>query len=117
MVESTISAIDTMKHYPGSKLWEFFGFLPDGLYRSIAIKDDPTERAKCSVVRVQFLHVQAVIDNLISTFPSLPLFAAMCILDPQNLPSDTDDLGTYGDDDLDLLLNHFGSPKLDVLPQ
>ena len=41
-----------------------------------------------------------------SRFPSLPLFAAMSIL--ENLPSDSDDL--------DLLLNHFGSPKLDVLP-
>ena len=79
------------------------------------VRDNESERAKFCSIRRQFL--QAVIDNVRARFPALPLFAAMSILDPHNLPSNVVDVGSYGDTKLDTLLDHFGCLNVIWHPQ
>ena len=64
-------------------------------------------------VRRPFL--TAIIDHLRSRFPSNDLFEAFSIFYPHAIPVDCpDQLGVYGEDKLQLILNHYHDTPLEV---
>ena len=57
----------------------------------------------------------AVIDHLRNRFPAMELLEAFSIFNPHTLPaSDVDELAAYGDDKLEVLLDHYSGTALEL---
>ena len=55
----------------------------------------------------EFLH--ALVENISDRFPSIPVLAALAVLDSRNLPP-VNRLAGYGDPQIRILTDHFGQP-------
>ena len=65
--------------------------------------------------RVHYPFLVAVIDHLRNRFPTMELLEAFSIFKPHSLPaSDADELGTYSDDKLEVLLGHYSGTALEL---
>ena len=51
-------------------------------------------------------------DNIHARFPSVAILDALSVFDPRNLPP-IEDLVGYGDQQIQMLINHFGEQALE----
>ena len=56
--------------------------------------------------------MQELLDNIHARFPSVAILDALSVLDPGNLPP-IEDLVGYGDQQIRMLINHFGEQALE----
>ena len=79
--------------------------------------DGPTSAEKQAFKsRIELVYVQAIIDKLNDRFPHVELIHTFSLFDPHALPCDEEDLTSYGQDKLDVLLSTIalisdGCPK------
>jgi hypothetical protein len=102
-VKSTIDTISKYKHTDGPNL---DSVLANDL-RDFQITPTSAEK-QAFKSRIQVVYVQAIIDKLNDRFPHVELIHAFSLFDPQALPSDEEDITSYGQDKLDVLLSTFG---------
>lgn len=115
MVHSTTSAIKAMKTVPGPILKSFQdevgtvdGITPTFKGKEIKLSSTSKEQFK----RMSLTFIDKVVDNLKQRFPEVDTITAMKLLDPQFLPQKQSSLATYGVCELDVLLEHYGTPKV-----
>ena len=101
-LKSTIDAISKYKHTDGPNLGKV-----DYVLANFVIAPTSAEK-QAFKSRIQVIYVQAIIDKLNDRFPHVELIHAFSLFDPHALPSDEEDLTSYGEDKLDVLLSTFG---------
>ena len=73
----------------------------------------PKRRLFKSGIQIKF--IEALVNQLRDCFPHVELLGSFSIFDPQNLPSDEEQLTTYGQDEVKLLTTAYGEgPNLVV---
>ena len=72
---------------------------------SIPVTSEQREQFKCAI---QAKYVEAIIDQLNDRFPNSEILSAFSIFDPHSLPSDEDELATYGQLSVDILMRAYG---------
>ena len=115
-VDACITALEAFKTTPGPRLVQFTSQSPtepgDSFYfHEQKITDSPAQREQFRSIKEKFLDL--LIDNLRSRFPDNGILYSFSILDPQNLPLESD-MASYGNDQLEVLCAHYGTAKLVV---
>ena len=57
---------------------------------------------------IQCKYVEAIVKQLQDRFPHVEVLSAFSVFDPQNIPSEEDQLTTYGQDELEMLTKAYG---------
>ena len=106
-VNAAVASITAMGSHPGPALAEFMEQVErnnDALYGHM-LKMSPSDPLQFK--KLQELFLEAVVENLQARFPQTSVLSAMSILDPGNLPKNKAELPTYGNCQLDVLIDHF----------
>ncbi|XP_011403997.1 PREDICTED: SCAN domain-containing protein 3-like [Amphimedon queenslandica] len=109
MVNSAIRALQTLQSSPGPHLASFLEEIgsEEGqvIYKQQTIEVNSTQKASFETVKSSF--IDEIIKNLKTRFPQVELMTAIKILDPRNLPKKDDKIDSYGDSELDVLLQYY----------
>ena len=70
------------------------------------------DRDECECFASMRSFANAVISNLEDRFPDLPVWSSFKIFDPQSYPSKVTQLRGFGEENVKILLKHFGEPKV-----
>ncbi len=114
MVNFTVRALQTLKSTPGPHLALFLEEVGsvdehDGevVYKQQTIKDSSKQREDLEHTKTLF--IDEVMKNINTRFPQVVLMTAMKILEPSNLPERDTEIDGYDDEELNVLLQHFGN--------
>ena len=100
-----IDTISKYKESPGPNLSKVDEVISSDLKDfSIPVTNEQREQFKCAI---QAKYVEAIIDQLNDRFPNAELLSAFSIFDPHSLPSDEDELATYGQLSVDILMRAY----------
>ena len=104
-LKSIIDTINEYKDTPGLNLSKIDQVLSTDLKD---FNNEPTDIQKEAFKSsIQVKYIEAIIKKLQDRFPHVELLDAFSIFDPQNLPSDDDELTTYGQDKVHLLSSTY----------
>ena len=115
MVHSTIGAIEAMKVQPGPILQQFLDEIIIAgsitpTFKGNNITSYNTSQEEFNKMAMTFM--DKFVQNLQNRFPEVDIVSAMKILDPQFLPTTVSALVSYGTVDLEVLLQHYATPKI-----
>ena len=103
-VDATISAISCSS---GPALTEFMQQVESNatFVEGHSFEMSSNDKIKFEKLRKSF--VEEIVSNLKSRFPQTSVISSMSILDPQHIPKDQTKLPTYGNSELDVLIDYF----------
>ena len=105
-LKTTIDAIKKYEDTPGPNLSKVDDVLATDLKDfQIVATDTQKEQFKSTIQKV---YIKAIIEHLNNRFPNVEVLSAFSIFDAQSLPSDEEELASYGQDKLEVLLAHYG---------
>ena len=111
-VLATICAIEGFKLSPGTRLAKFISDIPSPsncfYFKEQRITDSAAQREQFNANKDTF--IDKLVENLRSRFLNSGSLSALAIFEPQKLPAETD-LATYGDAELEILCEHYGTAK------
>ena len=118
IVKATVDALLSLKHCQGPNLASLIAkrkddnitlSSPSGVRVPVNVSED-TLQSFLNSSFWQFL--QKLLDNVHARFPSVAILDALSVFDPRNLPP-IEDLVGYGDQQIRMLINHFGEQALE----
>jgi hypothetical protein len=115
MVNSTVAAIEAMKEQPGLILQQFLGEVIIAgsicpLFNGNNITSYQTSLEEFNNMTATF--IGKLVENLQNRFPEVDIISSMKILDPQFLPTTASAVVSHGTIDLEVLLQHYATPKI-----
>lgn len=80
------------------------------IFEDHQLKKKSSDEQECfSTIR---MFATTVVNNIEERFPNLPIWSSFKIFDPLSYPSKATELRVFGNDNMKILMNHFGQAKI-----